>query len=111
MIEVKVVPIEATARMRVTSPLRHLCPFVNEVDNGEVTIGWDAEGWTFELHSLRAYLNTFAEREISHEELTEELRAELSTHHGIEAVKVETNWTTAGMGVTCSTSRTPAARP
>lgn len=105
------VPVEADVRMTVTSPIRHLCPFVNEVDEGAVTIGWDAEGWTFELHALRAYLNAFADREISHEELTGEIRAELSTHHGINAVTVETHWDTAGMDVNCSTSPTPAGLP
>jgi NADPH-dependent 7-cyano-7-deazaguanine reductase QueF len=88
-----------------------MCPFVNEVDNGTITITWEADGWTLELHSLRAYLSTFQDREISHEELTEEIRAELSTHHGINEVTVNTNWRTAGMEVRCCTSPTPADQP
>lgn len=98
------VPIEATVTMTTTADIQHMCPFVNEVDNGKVTIGWATEGWTFELHALRAYLNTFQEREVSHEDLTDEIRAELSGHHGINNVTVNTSWRTAGMEVQCSTS-------
>lgn len=99
-----VVPIEATVRLTTTADIQHMCPFVNEVDNGTITITWNADGWTLELHSLRAYLNTFHDREISHEELTEEVRAELSTTHGISIVDVTTTWRTAGMDVTVTTT-------
>lgn len=105
------VPIEAAAWLRTTAPMQHMCPFVDEVDNGTVTIGWHADGWTLELHSLRAYLDTFSDREVSHEELTEEIRAELSTIHGIEGVTVSTTWRTAGMEVQCSTWQIPAPQP
>lgn len=99
------VPVEAGVRMSATSSIQHMCPFVQEVDNGTITIAWDADGWTLELHALRSYLNTFMDREVSHEELTDEIRAELSAHHGISGVTVETAWRTAGMEVQCSTSR------
>lgn len=104
------VPIEAAVRMSATSPIQHMCPFVHEVDNGTITVGWDADGWTFELHALRAYLGTFAGREISHEELTAEVKAELSGHYGIEDVSVSTAWDTAGMAVKCATSQIPVAQ-
>lgn len=107
---VKTVPIEATVTMSATADIQHMCPFVHEVDNGTVTIAWEAQGWTIELHSLRAYLNTFSDREISHEELTDEIRVEIGSHFGIEDVKVVSNWRTAGMGVTCSTSPIRAGR-
>lgn len=97
------VPVESTTRMTVTSPIQHLCPFVTEVDNGNVTVSWDANGWTFELHKLRAYFDTFHDREISHEELTAEVQAELSGHHGIGNVTVSSAWSTAGMAVVCFT--------
>jgi NADPH-dependent 7-cyano-7-deazaguanine reductase QueF len=103
------VPVEASVRLTTTAPIQHMCPFVHEVDNGNVTIAWDADGWTFELHALRAYLGTFSEREISHEELTQELQHELAGHHGINNVTVETSWRTAGMEVACNTSPTRAA--
>ena len=102
------VPIEATVRMSATADIQHMCPFVQEVDNGTITVTWTAGGWTLELHALRAYLNTFHDREISHEELTEEVRAELATHHGINDVEVTSKWRTAGMEVTCNTSLIPA---
>ena len=104
------VPIEASVRLTTTAGIQHLCPFVNEVDNGSITIGWTADGWTLELHALRTYLNTFHDREISHEELTAEIRAELSTHHGVRDVTVTSTWRTAGMEVLCSTSQTPAGQ-
>lgn len=105
------VPIEAGVRMSTTASIQHMCPFVQEVDNGTITIGWDTDGWTFELHALRAYLNTFAGREISHEDLTDEVRAELSSHYGIDRVAVSTSWRTAGMEVLCSTSPILVGRP
>lgn len=111
MIAVKTVPIEAVVNMQATADIQHMCPFVQEVDNGAVTVTWEAAGWTFELHALRAYLNTFTGREISHEELTAEIQAELSGAHGINAVTVHSSWHTAGMGITCSTLPTLAGLP
>jgi len=97
--------------MSVTSPIRHLCPFKDEVDDGTITVTWRTLNGTFELHSLRAFFATFAESEISHESLTDTIYRELSRVPSIRIVDVETHWTTAGMGVACSTSPTPAARP
>lgn len=105
------VPVEANVTMSASADIQHMCPFVQEVDNGSIAITWRAEGWTFELHSLRAYLNTFADREISHEDLTEEIRAELNGHHGLTIEAVSTTWRTAGMGINCFTSPIPAPRP
>lgn len=104
-------PVEASVRLTATAHIQHLCPFVQEVDNGTITIVWDTDGWTLELHALRAYLNTFTDREISHEDLTDEVRAELACHHGIGNVDVSTTWRTAGMEVACSTSPIRAGRP
>lgn len=111
MTAVKTVPIEAAVNMQATAPLQHMCPFVHEVDSGTVTVTWEAAGWTFELHSLRAYLNTFTDREISHEELTAEIQAELSGAYGINTVTVNSSWHTAGMEITCSTLPTLAGLP
>lgn len=108
---VTTVPIEANVTLTATADIQHMCPFVHEVDNGSVTITWKAEGWTIELHSLRAYLGTFHDREISHEELTEEIRAELNGRHGITIESVSTSWRTAGMGIKCSTSPILVGRP
>lgn len=111
MSAVRIVPIEATVTLTATAGIQHMCPFVQEVDNGTVAITWRAEGWTIELHSLRSYLSSFHERAISHEELTEEIRAELNSHHGISIEAIETLWRTAGMGIRCFTSPTPAGLP
>lgn len=107
-VSARTVPVEATVRMSATSPIQHMCPFVQEVDNGTITVSWDTDGWTLELHSLRAYLNTFQGREISHEELTAEIEAELSGFVGIAAVTVTTTWRTAGMEVVVTTSEVSA---
>lgn len=104
MSEVRTVPIEAHVRLSATANIQHMCPFVQEVDNGTLSATWDADGWTLELHAFRAYLGTFADREISHEELTAEVQAELSGHHGISSVTVTSLWRTAGMEIECSTS-------
>lgn len=111
MSDIKTVPIEAVVNMNATADIQHMCPFVHEVDNGTVTITWEAQGWTIELHSLRAYLNTFSDREISHEELTDEIRAELGSHHGINSVSVTSNWRTAGMEVVTSSTWPTRADP
>lgn len=105
------VPIEADVTMTTTAEIQHMCPFVQEVDNGTITVSWRADGWTFELHALRSYLDTFHNREISHEELTNEVRAELSGHYGIEEVTVSSAWRTAGMEVSCSTSPILVGQP
>lgn len=101
---IETVPVEARVQLNVTANMRHLCPFVKEVDNGTITLSWIADGWTFELHALRAYLGTFSDREISHEALTEEVRAELGGHHGISNVTVSSTWDTAGMEVRVETT-------
>ncbi len=106
----KLVPTDANVTLGAKATIQHLCPFVQEVDNGNIAVTWDTDGWTFELHSLRAYLKSFTNREISHEDLTEEVRAELSSHHGVKSVTVTTTWRTAGMEINCSTSPTPVAR-
>lgn len=103
MSRVRVVPSKADVTITVTSPLRHLCPFVDEVDNGTVTITWRAKGKTFELHSLRAYLDGWKDSEISHEDITDIIRRDLSVTPLIEIVEVRSAWDTAGMAVSCST--------
>ena len=108
MSHVQPVPMTANVKMSVAAEVRHLCPFVNEADNGTVTVTWRTNGATFELHSLREYLNGFKDSEISHEMLTDRIRHDLSVTQGVEVVAVESTWDTAGMEVQCSTSPTPA---
>jgi NADPH-dependent 7-cyano-7-deazaguanine reductase QueF len=93
--------------MSATAPANHRCPFVKEADYGTVTVTWETRGRTFELHSLRRHLDEFmaqwGEVEVSHEEFTQHIRD--SFEHGdtkLRIVRVETNWDTAGMPVSCS---------
>lgn len=88
--------------MRVTAPLIHLCPYRDEVDEGTVSITWETEGRTFELHSLREWLVQFKNQKVSHEELTKHIKDELDFCHGLTVVSVATHWGTAGMDVGCS---------
>lgn len=92
----------------VTADLRHLCPHIDEVDNGTVTIAWRVNGGTYELHSLAEYLREFKDSRISHEQITDRIRHDLSVVDGIELVSVETTWDTAGMEVRCATTPIPA---
>jgi NADPH-dependent 7-cyano-7-deazaguanine reductase QueF len=96
----------ADVSMAISAPLQHLCPFVDEVDHGTVEIAWATTGATLELHSLREYLDGFEDAQMSHEELTDRIRHDLSVIDGIDLISVETTWETAGMEVTCSTSPT-----
>lgn len=101
-------PVNADVVMTATAPLRHLCPFKNERDVGSAEIAWRTKGGkTLELHELRDYLDSFAEVEISHEELTDRIRREL--FELLDVVSVETTWVTAGMEISCSTLPTHAA--
>lgn len=108
MSEIRTVEDASDVTLTVTGDLRHLCPHVDEVDYGTVMIAWRAQGETFELHSLAEYLRGFKGARISHEQITDRIRHDLSAFPGVELVSVETNWQTAGLGVKCSTSPIPA---
>lgn len=81
-----------------TFPLVHRCPFVDEVDEGQVTISWWVDGLTLELHSLREWLGGFADEVVSHEELTDRIRDQVE-RLGLAGVAVTTRWSTAGGSV------------
>lgn len=105
-----VVESDADVTVTITADLTHLCPFVNEIDHGSITITYRIAGNTLELHALRDWFNGFKDSHITHEGLTDLIRHHLATLPGIEVIDVRTNWTTAGMDVTCSTSPTPAGQ-
>lgn len=108
MSHVLTMPDHSDVTMTVTGPLTHLCPIVDEVDEGAITIVWRICGETYELHSLAEYLRGFKDAQMAHEEITDQIRHELSIVNGIELLSVETTWETAGMEVRCSTSPTRA---
>jgi NADPH-dependent 7-cyano-7-deazaguanine reductase QueF len=101
----------ADVDVTVTADLQHLCPFVDEVDRGSITISWRCNGETLELHSLREYLDGFKDSELPHEALTDLIRHDLSVMARIDLISVTTTWQTAGMGVTCSTSPIRVGQP
>jgi len=109
MSHVITVPCDGDVTMTATGDLTHLCPHVDEIDNGAIHIEWRVAGQTYELHSLAEYLRGFKDSRISHEEITDRIRHDLSTVNGIELISVVTTWDTAGLEVSCSTSPTRAA--
>lgn len=108
MSHVLTMPDRSDVTMTVTGPLVHMCPVVDEVDEGTITIAWRVKGETYELHSLAEYLRGWAGSHLAHEQITDRIRHDLSVVVGIELVSVETTWLTAGMEVSCSTSPTVA---
>lgn len=100
------VPVDARDEIvTATGPIRHMCPFRHEVDEGTVSVSWRVNGATFELHDLAEYLTSFRDLTISHEELT----ARIYAHLGGWAVNVTTRWVTAGLEVTVSRGRNEGA--
>lgn len=80
-----------------TAPLVHLCPHVDEVDTGQARLSWVTEGSTIELHSLAAYLESWADERIGHEELTETIASALRVLEGISSPRARLTYTTAGI--------------
>lgn len=101
------VPCDGNVTMTATAPLRHLCPHVDEIDNGHIAITWNIDGRTLELHALADYLRSWKDARLSHEEITDRIGHDISAVDGVELVSVVTTWHTAGMEVRCSTSPTP----
>lgn len=94
-----VLPVQARVRVFVTSPVTKRCPVVDEVDVGEVSLSWDtSDGETLELHGLRALIDGYEDRAISHEEFAHELGDDVFAATG-KRVYVTAAWETAGMQV------------
>jgi NADPH-dependent 7-cyano-7-deazaguanine reductase QueF len=111
MSAIRTVADTSDVTVTVAGSLDHQCPHVDEADHGTIAISWRVNGQTYELHSLADYLRRFKDSRISHEQITDLIRHDLSTVDGIDLLSVETNWTTAGMEVQCSTSPTLVGRP
>lgn len=87
-------------KVTVTGVVRHLCPYVDEVDHGEVELTFHvADGDGPELHSLAHRLRDYEDERISHEAFTRTLL------DVTDAERVVTRWTTAGLAVTCEANR------
>lgn len=89
-------------RVSATGRLVHLCPHVDEVDDGEVTLSWVTSSVTIELHSLAAHLATYAQTAISHEDLVQRL-TEVLNRCGVKSPLVTSRWRTAGFDVVVET--------
>lgn len=101
------VPSVPGVSVTVTAPVRHLCPFKDEIDDGRLTLSWRTDHSTVELHSLRQFLGVFADARISHEEVVSEIWGAMNRVAGIRSVTVSTTWRTAGMEVACEVLRQP----
>lgn len=86
--------------MTITAPIKHRCPFVEEIDDGTIAISWTTNDSTIELHSLAEFLGCYADRQISHEDLVGEIFdcLEVLTPH-IALYSVTARFTTAGIDV------------
>lgn len=103
----KTVPEPADVTLTVTARVQHLCPHVDEIDHGAVSVTWSTDGATFELHALRDYLASWASTRISHESLTDTIRAELAATPGVHLLAVHSSWETAGMDVSVTSKEAP----
>lgn len=95
MLELVTAPSRVT--VEVITSIAHMCPYRAERDEGTITISWLCDGDTFELHSLAAYLDTWATLRISHESLVASIKHDLEPL--IPEVSVEAVFSTAGMDV------------
>jgi NADPH-dependent 7-cyano-7-deazaguanine reductase QueF len=99
----ELVKVGSTATVTAHAPIKHECPFKNEVDTGTITITWKCNGFTFELHSLAEYLACYADQAISHEDLVALIAADLQTvGGGVTIHSVTARFTTAGIDVEIS---------
>jgi NADPH-dependent 7-cyano-7-deazaguanine reductase QueF len=89
-------------RVAVTGSIAHLCPYVDELDEGQVTVTWVTGPTTIELHSLADYLARFKAERVSHEELVTIIADDL-TELGLPAA-VTGRFTTAGLYVEVSSA-------
>lgn len=94
------VPDSTGQTVTVTGPLEHLCPHRDEVDHGTVTVTWTCAQTTLELHALAAYLRSWRNSTMSHEQITDRITHDLEAVAGIFNVTVSTTWSTAGLAVT-----------
>lgn len=85
------------SKITLSRPLVHQCPFVDEVDNGTVTIVYTPITEPLELHALAAYLDGFDDQAITHEALTQKIYDDLEPEAA--TLIVTTTWTTAGFNV------------
>lgn len=95
------VPCPDTVEMSAEFTARHLCPFVEEADEGTVTISWvTAHGETFELHALAKLVAARQFERVSHEQWTADLASAVAAGARVSGLVVSSVWSTAGGTVT-----------
>jgi NADPH-dependent 7-cyano-7-deazaguanine reductase QueF len=97
------IPCDSDVTVTASGPISHLCPYKDETDHGRIAIRWAVYGQTFELHSLADYIAKWADTRLSHEQVTDRIRHDLSTTEGVTDVQVDTSWDTAGFAVSVTT--------
>jgi len=70
--------VAGVAEVRIDAAVRSICPFDLEVDESRLTVIYRPNGRCVEVAGLDDYLDGFAGREISHEELVVEVRVALT---------------------------------
>lgn len=95
------VPCADVVEMAAEFVASHLCPFVDEVDEGAVTVSWVTScGETFELHALAAVVGSREKERVSHERWTADLADVLGAGAKVDGLTVTSVWSTAGAKVT-----------
>jgi NADPH-dependent 7-cyano-7-deazaguanine reductase QueF len=96
---IETVECDNDVTVSVSGELTHKCPYRDEIDHGQADITWTIAGRTLELHSLAEYLTGWQNAQLSHEQVTDRIRHDLSAIDGITDVQVSTSWNTSGLRV------------
>lgn len=87
--------VDGPMRIRLEFPTKKKCPFADEVDEVTVVIRYIAGEKAIELHELAAYLSSFENTPLSHEDFAQAIRTRLD-NEAISAT-VEVQFVTAGI--------------
>lgn len=94
------VPCPAVVRVSITASASHRCPYRDEMDHGTVRVSWTTSfGETVELHALAALIHGRADAEISHEQWTAAIAAQIGSAVVVADLTVTSEWATAGLDV------------
>lgn len=92
---VLVVLTDARVTVTATFPAYHTCPFVDEADEGTITLVWSTGPATLELHAVARWLDSLDEWFVSHEDYTERILVGLRAL-GVDVISARSTWSTAG---------------
>lgn len=86
--------VDHPTQVTMSRPTKKRCPFVEEIDDVTVTVHYVAEDKVVELHDLAAYIDSFEDVQLSHEDFAQGIRTRL-LDEGIDPV-VRVAFRTAG---------------